>query len=216
MEEGHAAEAEKSARDALKEFRDGQQADDELTAAAVVLEALLAQGKTEDAKTMVDSEADAASKNQNRPIGLKYSIVTARALALSGKTAEAKSKLETTLSEEKKMGFLAYQFETRLALAEIEIRSGRAEAVRAELASLARQAQARGLGLIARKARELQKRAPGQTSLGQARPAAALRATRANPAAVASLSKAAKCSFPAAACPALISTLPSASRPSNE
>ena len=114
------------------------------------------------------------------------------------------------------MGFLAYQFETRLALAEIEVRSGHAEAARAELASLARQAQAHGLGLIARKARELQKQAPGKMSFGQARPAAALRATRAKPAAVASLSSAARCSFPAAVCPALISILPSASRPSNE
>ena len=200
VEEGHAAEAETSARDAMKKFRDGQQADDELTAATVLLEALLAQGKAADAQAVVDREADTASKNQNRPIGLKYSIVTARVLALSGKTADAKSKLETTLSEEKKMGFLAYQFETRLALAEIEVRSGHADAVRAELAALARQAQAIGLGLIARKARELQKPARGKASLGQARPAAALRATRAKPTPVASLSNAAKCSFPAAVC----------------
>jgi DNA-binding winged helix-turn-helix (wHTH) protein/TolB-like protein len=163
IEEGRAADAEKSARDAMVEFRGGQQADDELTAAAILIEALLAEGKASDAKDTVDREADVASKNQNRPIGLKYAIAAARALAASGKMTEAKSRLESILAEEKKTGFQAYQFETRLALAEIEVRAGHADAVRAELVSLARQAQSRGLGLIARKAAEMQRRIPVKT-----------------------------------------------------
>jgi DNA-binding winged helix-turn-helix (wHTH) protein/tetratricopeptide (TPR) repeat protein len=164
IEEGRSTDAEKSARDAMLEFRGQQQADDELTAAAVLIAALLAEGKAPDAQAAVDSEAEVASKNQNHPIGLKYAIASARALAASGKATEAKSKLETILTEEKKMGFLSYQFETRLALAEIEVRSGRLNAVRDQLASLARQAQARGLGLIARKAAEMEKPDPGKNS----------------------------------------------------
>jgi hypothetical protein len=59
-----------------------------------------------------------------------------------------------------KQGFLADQFETRLALAEIEMKSGHAAAAQALLVSLKRDAQARGLGLIVRKAGGLQRSAP--------------------------------------------------------
>src|SRR5208282_4788226 len=99
--------------------RSQQQADDELTAAPVLIEALLAQGKAADAKAAADAEAEVAAKNQNRPVSLKFAIVAARAMAASGKLAEAKSNLETLLKDEIKRGFLAYQFVTRLALAEI-------------------------------------------------------------------------------------------------
>jgi tetratricopeptide (TPR) repeat protein len=163
LEEGHAAEAEKSAGEAMTEFRSEQQPDDELTAAAVLVEALLAEGKTAEAKAAADAEAEVAAKNQNRPVAIKFSIVAARALAASGKLAEAKSTLETILKDESKQGFLADQFETRLALAEIEMKLGHAAAAQGQLAALRHDAQARGLGLVARKAAELQKPPPAKT-----------------------------------------------------
>jgi hypothetical protein len=144
----------------MMEFRSEQQADDELTAAAVLIEALLAQGKAADAKTAADAEAEIAAKNQNRPVSIKFANASARALAASGKLAEAKSNLEAILKGEIKQGFLADQFETRLALAEIEMKSGHAAAAQALLVSLKRDAQARGLGLIVRKAGGLQRSAP--------------------------------------------------------
>ena len=155
--EGHAADAEKAAAAITKEFRSEQQSDDELTAAAVLVEALLAQGKAADAKAAADAEGEVAAKNQNHPVGIKFAIAAARATAASGKLVEAKSSLETLLKDEIKRGFLAYQFETRLALAEIDLKSGRAASGHAQLAALKHDAQARGLGLIARKAAELQK-----------------------------------------------------------
>jgi DNA-binding winged helix-turn-helix (wHTH) protein/tetratricopeptide (TPR) repeat protein len=163
IEEGHAAAAEKSAREAMMEFHSEQQADDELTAAAVLIEALLAQGKAADAKTAADAEAEIAAKNQNRPVSIKFANASARALASSGKFAQAKSNLEAILKGEIKQGFLADQFETRLALAEIEMKSGQGAAAQAPLAALKRDAQARGLGLIVRKAGELQMSAPDKT-----------------------------------------------------
>jgi len=163
IEEGHATAAETSAREAMMEFRSEQQADDELTAAAVLIEALLAQGKGADAETAADAEAEIAAKNQNRPVSIKFANASARALAASGKLAEAKSNLEAILKSEIKQGFLADEFETRLALAEIEMKSGHAAAAQASLAALKRDAQALGLGLIVRKAGELQRSAPGKT-----------------------------------------------------
>jgi eukaryotic-like serine/threonine-protein kinase len=160
LEEGHAADAEKSAAEVTKEFRSAQQSDDELTAAAVLVEALLTQGKAADAKAAADAESEVAAKNQNRPISIKFAIAAARAAAASDKLAEAKSSLETLLKDEIKRGFIAYQLDTRLALAEIELESGHAASGQAQLVALRHDAQARGLGLIARKAAELQKQRP--------------------------------------------------------
>ncbi len=152
IEEGHAADAEKSARASRNEFRSEKQADDELTAAAVLIEALLAQGKPTEAMAVVDDETEVVAKNQNQPVRLKLAIVVAHAMAVSGKLAEAKRTLETLFKDEIKQGFLTYQFETRLALAEIELKFGRIAAGHSKLAALQHDAQARGLGLIARKA----------------------------------------------------------------
>ncbi|MGA3089686.1 MAG: tetratricopeptide repeat protein [Terriglobales bacterium] len=163
IEEGHAADAEKSAREALLEFRGQLQTDDELTAAAVLIEALLAQGKAADAKTAADAEAEIAAKSQNRPVSIKFNDDSALALAASGNLAEARSKLRDILQDEIKQGFLADQFETRLALAEIEMKSGHTAAGRAQVTALKHDAEARGLGLIVRKAGELPKAAAAKT-----------------------------------------------------
>jgi len=160
IEEGHGADAEKPAREAMVEFRSEQQEDDELTAAAVLVEALLSQGKFADAKAVVDGESGVAARNQNQTVRIKFAIAAARATAASGKSEEGKSKLQTLLKDEIRQGFRAYQFETRLALAEIEMKDGRSEVGRAQLAALGHQAQARGLGLIARKARLGSRTAP--------------------------------------------------------
>lgn len=157
IEEGHPADAEKSAREAVTKFRSEQQADDELVAAAVLVEALLAQGKVAEAKAAADGEADAAAKNQNRTVNIKFAIVAARALAASGKFADAQANLEAQLKSESKQGFLSYQLETRLALAETEIKSGHAETGHAQLRALHSDAQAHGLGLIAQKASLMQR-----------------------------------------------------------
>jgi serine/threonine protein kinase/TolB-like protein len=163
IEEGHAADAEKSAREAMNEFRNQQQPDDELTAAAILIESLLAQGRSTEAKAAADGEAEVMAINQNQPVRFKFAIVAARAIAASGKLPDAKANLKTLLQDEHKRGFLAYEFETRLALAEIELKSGRAASGQAQLSALKHDAQARGLGLIARKAAELQKPAPAKT-----------------------------------------------------
>ena len=67
------------------------------------------------------------------------------------------------MQDELKRGFLADEFETRLALAEIELKSGRAASGHAQLTAIKHDAQARGLGLVARKAAELQKPASAKT-----------------------------------------------------
>ena len=156
IEEGHPADAEKVAHDAMLEFRTAQQTDDELTAATVLIDALLAQGRSKDAKATADAQEAVAAKDQNRPVINKFALASARATASSGNLAEARSNLETLLQSEIKQGFLADQFETRLALAEVEMKSGHPAASRDHIASIRREAQQRGLGLIVRKAAEIE------------------------------------------------------------
>ena len=79
----------------MNEFHNQQQPDDELTAAAVLIESLLAQGRSTEAKTAADGEAEVMAINQNQPVRFKFAIVAARAIAASGKLAEAKWNLET-------------------------------------------------------------------------------------------------------------------------
>jgi methylphosphotriester-DNA--protein-cysteine methyltransferase len=85
-------------------------------------------------------------------VGIKFAIVAGRATAATGNLSAARSALETTLKNEIKMGFLAYQLETRVALAEIEIMSGQLKIGRAHLAAAAAEAKAKGYNLVARKA----------------------------------------------------------------
>ncbi len=86
---------------------------------------------------------------------LKLAIVAASVRGASGKSAEqaaATETLEATLAEAAKHGYIGYQFEARLALGQIEMKSGHRAAGRTHLGALEKDAQAKGFGLIARKA----------------------------------------------------------------
>ena len=105
-EEGHAADAEKSARQAMNDFRNQHQPDDELTAAAILIESLLAQGRSTEAKAAADGEAEVMAISQNQPVRFKFAIVAARAIAASGKLPEAKAtNLKTLLQRRTQTGF---------------------------------------------------------------------------------------------------------------
>jgi hypothetical protein len=62
--------------------------------------------------------------------------------------------LDATLADGKKFSFLEYELEARLALGEIEIKSGKSASGRARLEALEKDARAKGFGLIAREAAE--------------------------------------------------------------
>ena len=66
--------------------------------------------------------------------------------------SEARKSLEAVIAETTRRGFVVYEFEARLALGEIEMKSGQATSGRARLAALEKQAAAMGFGLATRKA----------------------------------------------------------------
>jgi tetratricopeptide (TPR) repeat protein len=156
VEEGLARDAEAPIREATKEvFRKQKRVDQEIWAQAVLARCLLGQGKSVEARKEVDAATEDAARMQNEEVRLKLDIVAASVRAASGKSADqnaAIKRLEATLAEATKYGYVPYQFEARLALGEIETQSGRTSAGRARLEALERDAQKKGFGLIARKA----------------------------------------------------------------
>lgn len=93
-------------------------------------------------------------KSQDRTVCFSVRIAFARVRAALGKPAEARTILKATLAEAMKCGFVNYQLDARLALGEIEMKSGKTSAGHGRLAILEKDATARGFLLIARKAHD--------------------------------------------------------------
>jgi len=72
--------------------------------------------------------------------------------AAGGDVAGASKALEATIGEARKGGLQGYELEARLALGEVEMRSGRADAGWPRLQAVESEARAKGLELLARQA----------------------------------------------------------------
>jgi hypothetical protein len=150
MEEGRYSDGEAAARQAIEEYRAQGDVDNELSAIAILVQSLLAQKKISDAQQVV--AATKTSKNASQITRLDFSTADASVRAASGEMGEAIKLLQDTIQEARKAGFLGLQFDARLVFGEAEMRSGNTVAGRTQLASLERDAKAKGFLLIARKA----------------------------------------------------------------
>jgi len=152
---GQPAAAEAPIRVGLEVFRRAQAHDRELEARVLLSRALLDQGRVVEAHQEVAYAAALARISQQRGDRLAFAIVAARTEAASGKPTELESatlKLQATATEAGLQGFLGYQFDARLALAEIETKAGRGALARGSLEKLEKDARARGYQAIARNA----------------------------------------------------------------
>jgi hypothetical protein len=134
-------------------FREHQDTDNRIWADALLARALLAQGKPIEASKELDSVA--AEKLQNEEVRLEFSQAAALVRAASGNPSDQSAAikiLEAMLVDATKHGYVGCAFEARLALGEIEVKSGHAAAGRARLTTLEKAARAKGFLLIARKA----------------------------------------------------------------
>ncbi len=114
--------------------------------------ALLMEGKLKEATTEIDQAKALWKKHQDFHQHFDVGIVSARILAQSHDPAEAEKQLNLLLDESTRDGLVNYQFEIRLALGEIEMKSGKTASGMARLKSLGRDASTKGFLLIARKA----------------------------------------------------------------
>jgi DNA-binding winged helix-turn-helix (wHTH) protein/tetratricopeptide (TPR) repeat protein/TolB-like protein len=158
---GHPAEAEGPIRDSLEVFLQANVSDRELQARTLLARALLDQGKPAEARQEVARAAPLAEASQQRSQRLEFSLVEARLAAASGQPSDvlhALRLLRATVAESQHRGFLGYQLEARLLLAEIQSHDRRDPAARALLEKVEADARTSGFVTIARNAtRDLQK-----------------------------------------------------------
>jgi serine/threonine protein kinase/tetratricopeptide (TPR) repeat protein len=152
IEEGNAADAEHAAREVRDEFRKEGHPDDEIGADAVLLRALHAENKFDEAKQEADNAKPLLAKSHDVPDRLAIAIIDAQIQPESSRQDEALQNLSITIRDATRGGFVPDQLEARLAHADIELKSGKIPAGRAELASLQKDATAKGFGLVAQKA----------------------------------------------------------------
>jgi serine/threonine protein kinase/tetratricopeptide (TPR) repeat protein len=155
IEQAQAAEAELPARSAAEAFRQAGWVPREAEALALYAQALLELGRTAEAREAAEAGVVLMARSENLDAKLAVMRAAARARAASGSPAdraEAVLRLEAALAEAEAAGLVPEVLETRLALGELELLSGKEEPGRARLAALAQEASAKGFGLIARKA----------------------------------------------------------------
>jgi tetratricopeptide (TPR) repeat protein len=155
IEEGNNANAEDAAREVRDEYYKEGYRDDEIGADAVLLRALHAENKFPEAEKEAGKAKLLLPKSQNVPNRLAIRIADAQIQAASGKTEEALQNLSIAAGDAAKCGFVLDQLEARLARADIELKSGRIAAGRAELETLKKNAAGKGFDLIAQKATAL-------------------------------------------------------------
>jgi tetratricopeptide (TPR) repeat protein len=154
-EEGHPGAAERPAREARDEFQKAHKNDDQITATVALVGALLAGGKNADAFKEVGKTAPIAARSQNLSVQLAFAAANARAEAASEKIGAAKTILKEALAKATRSGYVGYQLESRLALEEIKLKSGKSAASRTRLEQLQKDAKEKGFDLIARKSAAL-------------------------------------------------------------
>jgi eukaryotic-like serine/threonine-protein kinase len=152
IEDGNPADAERVARQVRDEYRKEGHPDDEIAADVVLLRALLAQQKLNEADQELANTESISAKSQNVPTRLARETVAARIRATTGKLDDALRQLAITMRDAISSGFVPDQLEVRLARAEIKLQSGKIAAGRAELSVLRRDAEEKGFGLVSKKA----------------------------------------------------------------
>jgi tetratricopeptide (TPR) repeat protein len=153
LEQGKPAEAEALIHAAAPQFQQQTMANDASQASALLARVLLAQSKIQDAEAAALNAIAVASHTRDRSTHLVASFAAAEVSAHSGKEAAAAKMLQSVLSESLRDGYKEFEFEARLDLARLELRSSRA-AARQRLEKLKEDAEQKDFRLIARKARE--------------------------------------------------------------
>lgn len=154
--EGRPQEADASARAAVEQFGKEGEFDDEATGYALLARALAEQGKPSEALAAADHALTLSKRSQAQDLRLQIAITVDRVRGLVGSVRERDHAIEglhDALRDSRRMRNQASEFDARLALGEIELKSGRAEA-RTHLASLVQDAKARDFGLIAQEAKK--------------------------------------------------------------
>ncbi len=151
-EDGHANDAIALAQAALDEFQAEKAPGFELQAYDALGYALLVNGNPADADKAMQRASEILSKVKDPLMRIDVTIGAARTTTATGRSARALPQLRWAISEAHHLGALGQEFEARLALGEIEMKSGSRSSGRVRLQQLHKDAQAKGYLLVVRKA----------------------------------------------------------------
>ena len=156
LEEGHAEDAEASLRKSVSELKALELPDDEGAAHIVLIRTLLAQGRRPQAAEAIKVATPVISASHDRMVHLRFAIAEARVMAAdASQVATARTSLSRTIAEAKKNGLVGCELDAQLALAQAELVGGHESLAKTQLASIEKNARARGFVLLAEKAHRL-------------------------------------------------------------
>jgi eukaryotic-like serine/threonine-protein kinase len=155
LEHGQLEQAEELARNAAMEFAREERRDDQTRVAATLARILLAQGRLDAAREAFASFSTQAQSSESPSTRFAATTTSARLAAAEGDGAAALRILGGIVAEASELGLLGDELEARLASIEIELASGRRQTSIDALKALARRAEEKGFGLIARQAKRL-------------------------------------------------------------
>jgi len=158
VETGQFEEGSRLASEAEGKFQEGRGRDFATYAQVLQAQSLLGRGRFEEAQQLATRALSRSEKFVDLDLHLSIEIAAAQVHAASshyadrGVIAEATALLNAALSDAKTHGYLGHQFDARLALAELKMKSGGIAEGRKELTVLEHDARAKGFLLVARKA----------------------------------------------------------------
>jgi len=156
LEEGHPEKSEPLLREAISAFEIEKADPDASSAYTVLSRTLLLMGKASEAEEAIRHALELNRKLTDPGLRFPAEIQYARVLSAQGKFSSARALLQSAISSAQKLGYYRLECEARLALAETEMQTESAAALR-QASTLTSDAHAHGLELIAAKAARLQK-----------------------------------------------------------
>jgi tetratricopeptide (TPR) repeat protein/TolB-like protein len=158
IEQDQAAEGERLARKALKDFRAAKISEMQISAHAILAGALVEQGKVSAAAKEIQTARPMAVKTQQRLMRMQFDINSAEVQTASGKPTEIQSAiaaLNGVIHEAKKSGLVEIVYRAQLALGKAELKRGNKAEGAPILSAVEKDANASGFLLISRKARRI-------------------------------------------------------------
>jgi eukaryotic-like serine/threonine-protein kinase len=146
--------AQSTSTAAADEFSRENAARDAALAYAVLSQVLLQEGSLVEARKAIEESTAYLSHCSDREAELTVSIAAARVEAVSGGMSrdDAAKALQQIVAKANHLGFVPYELEPQLALAEIEVTFGDGANARTHLEAVQKEAVNHGFGLIALKA----------------------------------------------------------------
>ncbi|HXC43752.1 MAG TPA: protein kinase [Candidatus Dormibacteraeota bacterium] len=154
LEEKRFSDGEKLASESAAIFDKDNAPDSGAWARAILARCFLGEGKVAEARTTAAKAVVLSKQFSTQVPRFEAVLADSRAQAQSGNAAEANKELTAMLASTQKFGYRSFEYQARLTLAEIQLQSHPAVA-RQQLVSLAKDAKAQHLLLIARHAETL-------------------------------------------------------------